>query len=248
MTLQHRSRRVPSGLAPVSYVATKQITQIRVSMPKIRVLLIEENRILREGITAMINGHGDVTVAAVSEGREDTLTKARAVKPHVVLMDLGLDSQNSLDVVQSEKKEFPGIKIIGMGLAPAQSDILEFVQAGVEGFILKDATAEDVIKTILAVAGGDTVLPPLMTGSLFSQVTEHALLKGKRNLRVAIRMTQREKEIIALIVEGMSNKQIAVRINIATFTVKSHVHNILEKLALHSRLQIAMHARDEKTF
>ena len=216
-------------------------------MPKIQILLIEDNRILREGITAMINGHGDVTVVGVSDGREDTLSKARAVKPHVVLMDLGLDSQNSLDIVESLKKEFPGIKIIGMGLASTQSDILEFVQAGAEGFILKNATVEDVIKTIRAVAGGETVLPPLMTGSLFSQVTEHALLKGKRNLTAAIRMTGREKEVIALIVEGMSNKQIAGRLNIATFTVKSHVHNILEKLALHSRLQIAMHARDVKT-
>jgi len=87
-----------------------------------------------------------------------------------------------------------------------------------------------------------------MTGSLFFQVAEHNLLKGKRNLRVAIRMTEREKEIIALIVEGMSNKQIADRLNVATFTVKSHVHNILGKLALHSRLQIAKHAHDEKTF
>ncbi len=218
------------------------------SMPKIRILLIEDNRILREGITAMINKQRDVTIAAVSDGRDNTLTKARAVKPHVVLMDLGLDSQNSLDVVQSVKKEFPGIKIIGMGLAPTQSDILEFVQAGAEGFILKNASVEDVLKTIRAVAGGETVLPYAMTGSLFTQVTEHALLKGKRNLTVAIRMTEREKEIIALIVEGMSNKQIAASLNIATFTVKSHVHNILEKLALHSRLQIAKHARDEETF
>ena len=186
----------------------------------------------------MINGHGDVTVVGVSDGREDTLSKARAVKPHVVLMDLGLDSQNSLDIVESLKKEFPGIKIIGMGLASTQSDILEFVQAGAEGFILKNATVEDVIKTIRAVAGGETVLPPLMTGSLFSQVTEHALLKGKRNIKGAVRTTQREKEIIALIVEGMSNKQIGDRLNIATFTVKSHVHNILEKLTLQSRFQI----------
>lgn len=225
-------------VVPIRSVATKQITQIRVSMPKIQILLIEDNRILREGITAMINGHGDVTVVGVSDGREDTLSKARAVKPHVVLMDLGLDSQNSLDIVESLKKEFPGIKIIGMGLASTQSDILEFVQAGAEGFILKNATVEDVIKTIRAVAGGETVLPPLMTGSLFSQVTEHALLKGKRNIKGAVRTTQREKEIIALIVEGMSNKQIGDRLNIATFTVKSHVHNILEKLTLQSRFQI----------
>jgi DNA-binding NarL/FixJ family response regulator len=86
-----------------------------------------------------------------------------------------------------------------------------------------------------------------MTSSLFFQIAEHALLKGRRNLRGATRMTQREKEIISLIVEGMSNKEIAGKLNIATFTVKSHVHNILEKLALHSRLQIANFSREEKS-
>ena len=231
---------------PIRSVVTKQIAQIKVSMPKIRILLIEDNRILRDGITAMIKEEEDVTVVAVSDGREDTLSKAQAAKPHVMLINLGLDSQNSLDIVESVKKDFSSIKIIGMGLNPAQSDILEFVQAGADGFILKNATVEDVIKTIRAVAGGETVLPPLLTGSLFFQVAEHALLKGKRNLKSTVRMTQREKEVIALIVEGMSNKQIADNLNIATFTVKSHVHNILEKLALQSRLQIAMHARDEK--
>jgi len=213
-------------------------------MQKIRILFIEDNRILRDGITAMINGHRDVTIAAVSDGREDTLSKARAVKPHVMLIDLGLDSQNSLDIVESMKNEFPSVKIVGMGLAPTQSDIRDFVQAGVDGFILKNATLEDVLKTIRAIAVGEIVLPPQMTGSLFIQVVEDALLKGKRNLRVATRMTHREKEIIALIADGMSNKEIAHRLNIATFTVKSHVHNILEKLALHSRLQIANHAHD----
>jgi len=216
------------------------------SMPKIRILLIEDNRILCDGITAMINGQKDVMVVAVSNGRDDTLSKARTAKPDVVLIDLGLESQNSLDVVQLLKKEFPDIKIIGMGLNPAQSDIMEFVQAGTEGFILKNATLEEMVTTIRAVAGGETILPPLLTGSLFLQVAEHALLKGKRNLTSAVRMTEREKEVIALIVEGMSNKQIGDNLNIATFTVKSHVHNILEKLALQSRLQIAMHASNGK--
>jgi DNA-binding NarL/FixJ family response regulator len=171
----------------------------------------------------------------------------RKVKPHVVLLDLGLESKNSLEIVENLKKEFPGIKIIGMGLAPSQADIMEFVQAGADGFILKDATLVDVVNTIRSVAGGKTVLPSLMTSSLFFQIAEHALLKGKRNLRGATRMTQREKEIISLIVEGMSNKEIAGKLNIATFTVKSHVHNILEKLALHSRLQIANFSREEKS-
>ena len=216
-------------------------------MAKIRILLVEDNRILRDGITAIINGQKDFTVDAVSDGGYGVVAMARKVKPHVVLLDLGLESQNSLEIVENLKKEFPGIKIIGMGLALSQTDIVECVQAGADGFILKDAKVEDVIYTIREVAAGRTVLPNTMTSSLFFQVAEHALLRGNKNLKGAIRMTEREKEIIALITDGMSNKQIAVRLNIATFTVKSHVHNMLEKLELHSRLQIANFSRDEET-
>ncbi len=233
--------------AKVFCLGRLRISNAEVNMPKIRILLVEDNRILRDGIAATIHKQKDVTVVGVSDGRGNTLAIARKVKPHVMLMDLGLDSQNSVEVVQSIKKEMSGIKIIGMGLAPTQSDILEFVHAGAKGFILKNATVEEVLNTIRAVAAGETVLPYTMTGSLFTQVTEHALKNGKRNLKRAIRMTEREKEIIALIADGMSNKEIANRLNIATFTVKSHVHNVLEKLELHSRLQIANYSSDVET-
>jgi DNA-binding NarL/FixJ family response regulator len=213
----------------------------------IRVLLIEDNRILREGIKDMIESEQGFTIAAVSDGRDNVAAKASSVKPDMILMDLGLGSRDSLEVVQSVRRACPGVKVIGMGLVPTQSDIMEFVQAGAEGFILKNATVGEMILTLRAVARGETVLPSSMTGSLFSQVAEHALLKGKRNLKVAIRMTGREKEVIALIVDGLSNKEIGAKLGIATFTVKSHVHNIMEKLALHTRLQIALHARDGKS-
>jgi len=215
-------------------------------MAKILVLLIEDNRILREGISAMLAEYGNFSVTTVADGGKSSLTKARAVKPDVALIDFSLATHNSVDIVASLRKEFPEIKIIGMGLAPSQADILEFVQAGADGFILKTATVDDVIKTIRTVAEGEKVLPPPLTGSLFAQVTEHALLSGKKNLGRAVRMTKRENEVVALIIEGLSNKEIATKLHIATFTVKSHVHNILEKLALNSRLQIALHSHNKK--
>jgi len=99
----------------------------------------------------------------------------------------------------------------------------------------------DFLRTIRSVARGGKVLPPPLTGSLFSRVIDHALKRGKGPLKNAVRMTKREREIIALIADSLSNKEIAQRLNIATYTVKSHVHNIMEKLALHTRLQIAQH-------
>jgi len=217
-------------------------------MRKIRILLIEDNRILREGITAIINGQAAMKVVAAFGGADNTLLQARNLRPQVVLIDLGLRNQYGLRVVASLTKEFPKVKVIGMGLIPSQLDIIEFVEAGASGFILKDATIEDFLGTIRSVANGTKVLPPPLTGSLFSHVIEHALKKGKGKLTEAIRMTKREREITVLIAEGLSNKEIAQRLSIAIYTVKSHVHNILEKLALHSRLQIAAYTHNEETF
>ncbi len=217
-------------------------------MRKNKILLIEDNRILRDGIKALINTQPDLTIVAATEGNHDTLLQARRWKPQVVLIDLGIRNENGLRVVATLTKELPHTKVIGMGLIPSQLEIVEFVQAGAAGFILKDATIEDVLGTIRAVARGIKILPPLLTGSLFTYVVDYALRKGKGKLPDAVRMTKREREIIVLIAEAMSNKEIAQRLNLSTYTVKSHIHNILEKMALHSRLEIATHSDENKGF
>ena len=212
-------------------------------MKKLRVLLIEDNRILRDGIKAMINKQADLRVVAATGGNHDTLQQVRTSKPQIVLIDLSLRNENGLRVVAILAKEMPQTKVIGMGLIPSQQDIVEFVEAGAAGFILKDATVADFLETIRAVAGGMKILPPVLTGTLFSHVVNHAIRKGGRRLPDAVRMTKREREVIVLIAEGLSNKEIASRLNLSTYTVKSHIHNILEKMALHSRLEIAAHTR-----
>jgi DNA-binding NarL/FixJ family response regulator len=214
-------------------------------MKKTRILVIEDNRVLRDGISNLLNGQPDMKVVAAIGSSNNILLKIRKVKPHIMILDLGLWSHNPRSVLEGVKKDFPDIKIIGMGLIPSQTDIIESVEAGASGFILKDATEKEFIGTIRSVAKGIKILPPLLAGSLFSRVIENALKKGKGKLTSAVRMTKREREIIALIADGMSNKDIARQLNIATHTVKSHVHNIMEKLALHSRLQIAKYNREE---
>ena len=217
-------------------------------MKKIRILLVEDNRVLRDGLVALLNKQPDMRVVAAIGSGNNILKTIREVKPHIKLLDLGLWSEKHRNVLEGVKRDFPELKVIGMGLIPSQTDIIESVEAGASGFILKDATVNEFISTIRSVSKGIQVLPPLLTNSLFSHVVDHALKKGKRTLTAAIQMTKREREIISLIADGMSNKEIAQQLNIATHTVKSHVHNIMEKLALHSRLQIAKYTRDETTY
>jgi len=216
-------------------------------MRKIRLLLIEDNRLLRDGMFSILKPHKDIDIIAASGDGKRTLAKIKQLKPNIVLLDLGLRSQNSLRVVEVVKQDFPLAKIIVMDLAPVQADILQYVKAGANGFILKDASLNDFLITIRSVSEGATILPPLLIDSLFSQIVDHAVREGKTKLREAVRMTQREREVITLLSEGMSNKEIAHRIHISTYTVKSHIHNIMEKLALHTRLEIANYSYTDET-
>lgn len=216
-------------------------------MKKIRLLLIEDNRLLRDGINSILKPHKDIVIIAASGDAKNTIAKIRQLKPNVILLDLGLRSQNSLHVVEVVKNDFPAAKIIVMDLAPVQADILQFVKAGADGFIIKDASLKDFLITIRSVSDGATVLPPTLVDSLFSQIVDHAVRDGKTKLKDAVRMTKREREVIELLSEGMSNKEIGQKIHISTYTVKSHIHNIMEKLALHTRLEIANYSYTTET-
>ena len=217
-------------------------------MKKIRLLLIEDNKLLREGILAIIKNQPDIKVVTTSGKNENTVLKIHKLKPNIVLLDLGLRNRNSLEVVYLVKKEFPKVNIIMMDLSPVQADVFQYVKAGASGFILKDATLKDFLVTIKAVAEGAKVLPPTLTDSLFSQIVEYAMKGGKVKLKEAIMMTKREREVIELIADGLSNKEIGRSLHISTYTVKSHIHNIMEKLTLHSRLEIANYTyKDEES-
>ena len=208
-------------------------------MKKIRLLLIEDNRLLRDGIIAMLKKQKDIKIISAFGKNADTIKKMQLLNPNMVLLDLGLRNQNSLTVIEIVKRDFPDAKVIVMDLAPVQGDINLFVKAGASGFILKDATFNDFIVTIRAVSEGKNVIPPNLSESLFTHIVEHALKGGKIKLKEAVRMTKREREIITQIGEGLSNKEIAQNLRVSTFTVKSHVHNIMEKLVLHTRLEVA---------
>jgi DNA-binding NarL/FixJ family response regulator len=212
----------------------------------ISVAIIEDNRVVREGIAALLGRSLDLKV--VGGGPDEGSLMGKGVHPDVVILDLGLRNGDSLRVVNRVKQELPRARVIVMDLVPAQEEIMEFVNAGVAGFIMKDATVEQLVNTIRSVAKGENVLPPQMTGSLFSEIAREAIARGQPEvLEEAVRMTPRERQVVELISEGCSNKEIASRLDIATHTVKSHVRNIMEKLTLHTRLQISAYAHRDET-
>jgi len=209
---------------------------------RISVVVIEDNRLLRDGLTALLNAQPDVRVVASVADADAGLLQVRETRPQVVLVDAVLGSYNCHEFVERLRHAAPVTRVVVMDLLPVQEDFGAFIKAGASGFIVKDATLEELVATIRSVAEGVDVVPRALTGRLLSLVAEHAVVRRTPALLGAMRMTTREVEITGLIAEGLSNKEIAERLDIATYTVKSHVHNILEKLALHTRLEIAAHA------
>jgi DNA-binding NarL/FixJ family response regulator len=212
-------------------------------MKKISILLIEDNRLLRDGLSAMIGEQKDLKILAAFGDCVKALQFIRKSQPNIVLLDLGLRNQNSLQLIKILKNDFHKIKVIVMDLVPLQEDVLVFIQAGVSGFILKDATVKDFLLTVRSVADGAKVLPPRLTESLFSQIVDKAVTESDTSKIIgAVKMTRREKQVIDLVADGLTNKEIAQKLHLSTYTIKSHIHNILEKLTLHTRVQIAKYA------
>lgn len=211
----------------------------------ITIAIIEDNRLVREGMADMLNAVEDMEVVLATPSLESA--KLRTAAPRVVLLDIGLQATDCVRAAGMVRGEVADASVIVMDLVPSHEEIAQLVDAGVAGFILKDATVEEFVATIRAVARGERALPRLMTRTLFSQIAERAVDKAGTAALQNVRLTPREHEVIAAIADGLSNKEISQRLNIASHTVKSHVRNVMDKLVLRTRLQIAAYARGQDT-
>ena len=204
-------------------------------MKKIRLLLIEDNRLLREGLIAMLKNQRELEIFTTTGRNGNIVRNIKKLKPHVILLDSGLKHWNSLHVVEMVKKELRDAKVIVMDLAPVRGDLAQIVMAGADGFVLKDATPDEFFTAIRAVARGDKALPSQITESLFSQIVPHAMQDGMTSRGKDLRMTSREREVIGLVDKGLTNKEIGLKLHISICAVKSHINNIIEKIAFHTR-------------
>jgi two-component system, NarL family, nitrate/nitrite response regulator NarL len=223
-------RRAPS---PARVLETKLLT----ARNRITVALIGDNRLVREALTTFLNRSPDIRV--IGEGPEGHRAILQDVDPDVVLLNLGLQNGDSLRLATQVLEDFPDARVIVMDLLPAYEELSDFVTAGVSGFIMKDASLEDVLGTIRAVEAGLKVLPDQMTATLFSEIAGETATDGGTQGRDPVCLTPREREVANRIAEGMSNKAIAKELHISIHTVKSHLRNIMDKLTVDSRLQVA---------
>lgn len=242
-------------LRPTRYFTLRCLTQEKVPVPphRIRLLICEPNRLYREGLAALLRELPDIKVVAAIAPIENIFTAARRYKADVVLWNAGLLQISSAANCGAVEKGRRAVKVIIIDALPTQENLLDQVRAGASGFVLRDATVADLLRTIRAVAEGDTIFPASLfqrlsfqnakpTPSALQKTKKQGTESGRPNGEAGGRLTKRERELIQLITEDLNNKEIATALNLSTHTVKSHVHNILGKLGLEDRRQIACYA------
>jgi two-component system NarL family response regulator len=209
----------------------------------IRVFIADDNRLLREGLVSMLAEQEDITVVGSAESGREALDQIEKSKPDVALVDIGMPDKDGLDITQVLHKNSPDVKVIILGMPDLTEEIMTCIEAGAAGYVLKEASFDYLVESIYSVQRGEPFCSPRMAASLFSRVAELARGKIPEN---SIKLTRREVEIINKIAEGLSNKEIANQLSIEVQTVKNHVHNILDKLQLHNRLEAVQYARERK--
>ncbi len=209
----------------------------------VSIVLIEDNRLVREGLARLLRDQGDFEILACAADPEEALQKTREAKPQVVLLDVALDDREGFDVLAAIHRQAPEAKVIVMGLSSFAGHVADLVRAGAAGFLMKDASLEAFLSTVRAVVDGTAVLPSELTGTLFTEIANQVEQRDSASALDGVRLTPREREVVDMIGAGLSNQEIASRLGIAIHTVKSHVHNVLEKLSLRSRLEVAAFTR-----
>ena len=211
---------------------------------RISVVLIDDNLVAREGIVALIRSQPGFQVLAASANIEDALRQVQETRPDLVLLNLGREGEDSLTMAGLLHGQAPASRVIVMGLRPIREDVTSLIRAGVSGFSMAGAPFDVFLDTIHLVARGTQVLPGELTASLFGQLHGPQNRNRTRRMLNVLRPTARERAVTDLIVRGMSNKEISVRLEIAVQTVRSHVHRLLSKLEVNSRLEVAAFAHD----
>jgi DNA-binding NarL/FixJ family response regulator len=209
----------------------------------IRVFIADDNRLLREGLVFMLAEQEEIIVVGAAESGDKALEQIKDLKPDVALVDISMPDKDGLDVTRMLHNDLPFVKVIILGMPDLTDEIMACIEAGATGYILKEASFEYLVESIRSVYRGESFCSPRMAASLFSRVAE---LAGERIPESSVKLTPREVEIINKIADGLPNKEIARQLYIEEQTVKNHVHNILDKLQLHNRLEAVQYARERK--
>lgn len=194
---------------------------------KIRVLLADDHTILRRGVRMLIESQADMEVAGEASNGREAIERARALRPDVVVMDVSMPELNGIEGTRQICMELPQARVLALSMHKDSVYVREILRAGARGYLLKDAEDEDLLKAIRSVQRGEAYLSPAISDALLTDYRKH--VSNPIDL-----LTSREREILALVGDGKTNKEIAATLNLSVYTVESHRGSLMEKLNLHN--------------
>ena len=204
-----------------------------------RVLVVDDQELFRRGLVMVLQGEPHVEIVGeVADGRS-AVEFVVAQAPDVVLLDVRLPELSGVETCRAIKEASPATKIVMLTSSDDEADLYDSVKNGASGYLLKDSSIEDVADAVRRVASGQSLITPTMATKL---LREFKTLAEPEPVATGARLTEREREVLALMAKGLNNRTIAGELFISDNTVKNHVSNILEKLQSRSRLEAVMHA------
>jgi two-component system, NarL family, response regulator NreC len=195
--------------------------------PVTKILLADDHTIVRQGLKLIISSHADLQVIGEAANGREVLELAEKLKPDVILMDVAMPELNGIEATRRLREVSPRTKVLVLSMHKEAVYVREILKAGARGYILKDAIDTELISAIQSVARGDGYISPAISGTLLSDYRQN--ITNPLDL-----LSSREREVLQLIAEGRTNKEVATRLNLSVYTVDSHRGKIMEKLNLHS--------------
>jgi DNA-binding NarL/FixJ family response regulator len=206
---------------------------------RLTILIVAATRLYREGLAQVLERREALRVVGMAGDRRDALAKVHELRPEIVLLDMATPESHA--AVRDIESLTPASRVVALGVADVEADVLACAEAGVAGYVRREGSLEDLVVAVEGVARGEMLCSPELAGSLWRRV---AVLSANQQVASNVAdLTRREREVVRLIDHDLSNKEIARQLGIGVATVKNHVHNLLDKLHVNTRAQAAACAR-----
>lgn len=213
-------------------------------MPKIRILLADDHTLFRQGIKTVVNAEMDLEVVGEAANGGEAVEKAAALRPDVVLMDIGMPGFSSFEATRQIRKNRPETKVLYLTMYDDEDYLVEGMESGGSGYVLKDCPAPQLLAAIRDVHRGGSFLSPRMLSQLVDDFRSR--IKSSNRLPRFATLTAREKQVLKLLAEGSSVKEIACDLNLSVKTVEAHKFNLMRKLDIHNKAQLVQYAIQKK--
>ena len=204
----------------------------------IRLMLVDDHKILRDALRAVLEHEADIVLVAETDDPNKVISLAREHQPDIVVMDIGLPQTSGIEVTRHLLQELPGIKVLGLSTFSERRIILEMLDAGASGYVVKSAGQDELLRAIRALSLGRTYLCPEVSAVVVNTMRGRKISEKPQDEQLG----RREREVLKLLAEGSTSPEIASVLNIATSTVEVHRRNIMAKLDLHSVAELTKYA------